>query len=166
MLVGMNPCPCGYYPDRNRCSCSPFAIRNYVNRISQALLDRMDLCVETQEVSWSEMRTHERAESSGEIRKRVERTHEIQRRRYQSTGYLFNSQITNADLDVFCSLDEECTRKMEEKYEEYQLSARTCTKVLKIARTIADMEGAESIRWKHLEEAFFYRSPNKKYWGC
>lgn len=166
LAASMNPCPCGYYPDRNRCSCSPFAIRNYVNRISQAFLDRMDLCVETREVSWSEMRTQERAESSAEIRNRVERTHEIQRRRYQSSGYLFNSQIPNADMDTFCHLDEECVRKMEEKYEEYHLSARTCSKVLKIARTIADMEGAESIRWKHLEESFFYRSPNKKYWGC
>ncbi|MCC8028674.1 MAG: YifB family Mg chelatase-like AAA ATPase [Lachnospiraceae bacterium] len=166
LTASMNPCPCGYFPDRSRCSCSPNAIHNYVNRISQALLDRIDLCVETQEISWNEMQNREPSESSAEIRKRVERTHTIQQERYRTASYRFNSQIPGSDLEVFCTLDAESSKRMAGKYEEYRLSARTYSKILKIARTIADMEEAETIRWKHLEEAFLYRSPNKKYWRC
>jgi len=165
ILVSTNPCPCGYYPDRNRCSCSPFAIRNYINRVSQALLDRIDLCVETAEVGFSEMHKKEESESSAVIRKRVERVHRIQRERYAGLGYCFNSQITGADMDRFCHLDAACERRMAQKYEEYGFSARTYNRTLKLARTLADMDGAGNIRWEHLEEAIFLRSPDKKYWG-
>ncbi len=165
LAASMNPCPCGYYPDRNRCSCSPFAIRNYINRVSQALLDRIDLCVETEEVSFSELQKKEAAESSAEIRKRVERVHQVQRERYAGRGYRFNSQITGADLERYCHLDADCERRMAQKYEEYGFSARTYNRTLKLARTLADMDASENIRWDHLEEAFFLRSPDKKYWG-
>ncbi len=164
LVASMNPCPCGYYPDRNRCSCSPHAIHRYVNRVSQALLDRIDLCVETQELSFAQMQTREEAEPSAAIRERVERVHHLQQERYRDCGYQFNSQLSNTDLDRFCPLDEESREKMQEKYEEYHLSARTYNQIRKIARTIADMEGAEQIRWAHLQEAFCYRSPSKKYW--
>ncbi len=164
LAASMNPCPCGYYPDRTRCSCSPNAIRNYMGRISQALLDRIDLCVESQEISYTEMKEKSFSESSAEIRKRVEQVHRIQSERYKDKPYRFNSQIANADMDTFCRLDAECEARMEEKFAEYALSARTYNKILKIARTLADMEAEEQIRWKHLEEAFFFRGPNKKYW--
>jgi len=166
LVASMNSCPCGYYPDRSRCSCSPNAIHNYVNRVSQALLDRIDLCVETQELSWNEMQNSGPAESSADIRRRVERTHAVQRERYHDETYRFNSQISGSDLELYCALDKESRNRMAEKYEEYRLSARTYSKILKIARTIADMEGTECICWRHLEEAFLYRSPNKKYWRC
>ncbi|MCD8111160.1 MAG: YifB family Mg chelatase-like AAA ATPase [Clostridiales bacterium] len=166
LVASMNSCPCGYFPDRSRCSCSPNAIHHYVNRISQALLDRIDLCVETQEISWNEMQNRELSESSAEIRRRVERTHAIQQKRYCDESYCYNSQISGSDLEVYCALDEESHKRMAEKYEEYRLSARTYSKILKIARTIADMEESPVIRWRHLEEAFLYRSPNKKYWRC
>ncbi|MCD8324090.1 MAG: YifB family Mg chelatase-like AAA ATPase [Clostridiales bacterium] len=164
LAASMNPCPCGYYPDRNRCSCSPSAIQNYMNRVSQALLDRIDLSVESQEITYAQMQDKTRSESSALIRKRVERVHEIQRERYKEKPYRFNSQIPNADMDLYCALDEECKQWIPEKYEEYQLSARTYHKILKIARTLADMAESGQIRREHLEEAFFYPSPNKKNW--
>ncbi len=167
LVASMNPCPCGYYPDRNRCSCSPFQIRQYVNHISQALLDRIDLCVEAQEISFFQMQDKENIpESSFAIRERVMRVHKIQEERFSDRTYRFNSQIPNTDLSAFCPLDETSRERMHLKYEEYHLSARTYNQILKTARTIADMDEEEQIRWRHLEEAFLYRSPNQKYWRC
>ncbi len=164
LVASMNPCPCGYYPDRSRCSCSPAMIHHYVNRVSQALLDRIDLCVETKEITFSEMQKKNEPESSAVIRARVERTHAIQQKRYRDRPYRFNSQIPNRDLDIFCALDCECRERLRDKFEEYHLSARTYNQIIKIARTIADMEEEAHITWRHLEEAFLFRSPNKKYW--
>ncbi len=164
LVASMNPCPCGYFPDRSRCSCSPSAIHHYINRISQALLDRIDLSVEAAELTFSEMREKKNAESSAKIRARVERTHALQQKRYEKKPYRFNSQLPNSDLEIFCPLDSVCQKRLAEKYEEYHLSARTYNKIIKLARTIADMEESENICWRHLEEAFLYRSPNKKYW--
>ncbi len=166
LVASMNPCPCGYYPDRNRCSCSSFQIRQYVNHVSQALLDRIDLCVETKELSFTEMQGREAPETSAVIRKRVERTHAVQRERFKDRPYRFNSQIPNADLAKFCALDAESRERMRMKFEEYGLSARTYNQVIKTARTIADMDASPQIRWLHLEEAFCFRSPGKKYWRC
>lgn len=164
LVASMNPCPCGYYPDRNRCSCSEAAIHSYISRVSQALLDRIDLCVETSELSFSEMQKTAKEESSEMIRRRVEQVHDLQKERYAGLAFSYNSQIPGASLDTWCRLDEEGRRAMEEKYEEYRLSARTYHKILKVARTIADLDGEEQIRTEHLEEAFCFRSPGKKYW--
>lgn len=164
LVAAMNPCPCGYYPDRNRCSCSAAAIHNYINRVSQALLDRMDLCVETSELSFSEIEKGKAAESSAEIRRRVERVHRLQKNRYEAFDFSFNSQIPGSGLETWCRLDDDCREAMRIKYEDYQLSARTYHKMLKVARTIADLDGQENIRREHLEEAFCFRSPSKKYW--
>ncbi len=164
LVASMNPCPCGYYPDRNRCSCTPYMIHRYVNHVSQALLDRIDLCVETKELSFPEMRRHDTPESSEEIRMRVERVHTLQRERYRDREYRFNAQVPNAEMNRFCVLDEECEEFMREKFEEYHLSARTYNQIRKTARTIADMEGTIHIEKRHLEEALCFRSPNKKYW--
>lgn len=164
LVASMNPCPCGYYPDMNRCSCTPHAIQQYIGRISQALLNRIDLCVEAQEMCYDDMQMKKEGESSAEIRKRVERVHQIQRERFDGRGYLYNSQMTVEDTGKFCMLDEKSRSEMAGKYEEYHLSARTYYKVLKTARTIADMEGSESVLWEHVEEALFFRNPDKKYW--
>ena len=165
LVASCNACPCGYFPDMRRCSCSPQAIHQYINRISQALLERIDLCVETQELTFSDMHSKKgREESSDTIRERVERAHRIQQERYRGQDICFNGQLTGRELEAFCPLDEESSWKMEEIYEEHGLSARTFCKIVKVARTIADMEGASDIRWRHLEEALCYRSPNKKYW--
>ncbi len=164
LVASMNPCPCGYYPDRNRCTCSPTAIQNYSNRVSQALLDRIDLCVETSELSYSEIQRDQPEESSEKIRKRIERVHQMQRERYRKNSFSFNSQISGSELGDWCRLDRECLEFVEQKYEEYHLSARTYHKVLKVARTIADLDDEEMIRRRHLEEAFCFRSPSRKYW--
>ncbi len=164
LVASMNPCPCGYYPDRNRCSCTPYMIHRYVNHVSQALLDRIDLCVETKELSFADMKRNDMPESSAVIRTRVERVHALQRERYRDRKYRFNAQIPNADLAGFCALDAECEAFMQEKFEEYHLSARTYNQIRKTARTIADMEGSTEIAMRHLEEALCFRSPSKKYW--
>lgn len=164
LVAAMNPCPCGYYPNMNRCSCSARSIQNYIGRISQALLNRIDLCVEAQEISYQDMQKHAKAESSEEIRKRVVRTQEIQKQRFQEMNYFYNSQIPSKHLGEFCQLNEESTEKMTAKYEEYGLSGRSYCKVLRVARTIADMEESRCVQWKHLEEALLYRGLDKKYW--
>lgn len=164
LVASMNPCPCGFYPNRNRCSCSPPAIQNYLNRVSQALLDRIDLCVETKELSFREIQQKSPSETSAAIRERVKRVHELQQERYRGSKIRFNSQLSGQDLAVFCRLDEESEQHMADFYDEYQLSARAYNKLLKVARTLADMEESEMIRWSHLEEALCFRSPNKKYW--
>ncbi len=127
-------------------------------------MNRMDLCVETEEVRYTTMKDVREEESSAVIRARVERVHEIQRERFKGRKYRFNSQMNMEDLERFCSLDAESTERMQDKYEEYHLSARTYGKILKTARTIADMAGTETIQWKHLNEAFMFRNPDKNYW--
>lgn len=164
LVASMNPCPCGYYPDMNRCTCTPLSIQQYIGRVSQALLNRIDLCVEAQEMRYQDMIDSGRTESSAEIRKRVERVHQTQKERFSGLEYQYNSQMSTEDIEKFCPLDEESRIKMAEKYEEYHLSARAYCKVLKTARTIADLEESETVRWKHIEEALFFRNPDKKYW--
>ncbi|MEI3339571.1 MAG: YifB family Mg chelatase-like AAA ATPase [Eubacterium sp.] len=164
LVASMNPCACGYYPDMNRCNCSPRSIQQYIGRVSQALLNRIDLCVEATEIKYQDVRLHRESESSAQIRERVERTHEIQKSRFQKSACRFNSQMTTEEIHRFCCLDRESQEKMEEKYEEYHLTARTYNKLLRTARTIADMEQEEQILWRHIEEALLFRSPDKKYW--
>ena len=164
LVASMNPCACGYYPDMNRCNCSPRSIQQYIGRVSQALLNRIDLCVEATEIKYQDVRLHRESESSAQIRERVERTHEIQKSRFQKSACRFNSQMTTEEIHRFCCLDRESQEKMEEKYEEYHLTARTYNKLLRTARTIADMDQEEQILWRHIEEALLFRSPDKKYW--
>lgn len=164
LVASMNPCACGYYPDMNRCNCSPRSIQQYIGRVSQALLNRIDLCVEATEIKYQDVQLHRESESSAQIRERVERTHEIQKSRFQKSACRFNSQMTTEEIHRFCCLDRESQEKMEEKYEEYHLTARTYNKLLRTARTIADMEQEEQILWRHIEEALLFRSPDKKYW--
>ena len=164
LVASMNPCACGYYPDMNRCNCSPRSIQQYIGRVSQALLNRIDLCVEATEIKYQDVRLHRESESSAQIRERVERTHEIQKSRFQKSACRFNSQMTTEEIHRFCCFDRESQEKMEEKYEEYHLTARTYNKLLRTARTIADMDQEEQILWRHIEEALLFRSPDKKYW--
>ncbi len=164
LVASMNPCPCGYYPDMNRCSCSSQAIQQYIGHISQALLNRIDLCVEAQEMCYSDMKNDVKGESSADIRKRVERVHLIQKKRFEKCSCHYNSQMTAEDIEKFCRMDEESGVKMAEKYEEYHLSARSYYKVLRVARTIADLEESEQVAWEHISEALFFRNPDKKYW--
>ena len=158
MLVGaMNPCPCGYYPDMERCHCTPYEVRRYLRRVSGPILDRMDICVEAQPVEFWDIAGQPAAESSARIRERVMRARQIQTTRFADTGLRFNSDMKAADVERYCGLGGKEKRFMERMYTSMQLSARGYHKIIKVARTIADLEGADNIREEHLAEAICYR---------
>ncbi len=165
VLVGaMNPCNCGYYPDLTKCHCSAAMIQRHMNKLSQPLLDRMDLCVEVSAISYHELvDEEENGEDSATIRARVEHMHEIQRERFKGTGITFNSQIPVKALSEYCHLEEPEATYMEVMFEKMDLTARTYHKLLRVARTIADMDGVEDIRKHHLQEAIMFRGMDKVY---
>lgn len=157
LVAAMNPCPCGCYPDRSRCRCTPGQIQNYQGRISRAILDRMDLCLSIRPVSYDEMTDRGQWEASEVIRERVQSVHALQRERYRNSNTRFNSQLTQEELRQYCCLGAEEEAFMKQVYEQQKLSGRGYNRLLKLARTIADMEGSEQIRLRHLEEAVVYR---------
>ncbi len=165
LVAAANPCPCGHFPDRNRCRCSEEQIRRYLGKISKPILDRIDICAEAAPVAYGELRSRQKAESSAAIRERVERVHEIQKRRFAGRDIRFNSQMNGEDLAGFCRLSPEEERFFGLLYRKKGLSARAYAKILKVARTIADLDGAEQIGHAHLCEAIGYRSLEEKYWA-
>ena len=165
LLAAMNPCPCGYYPDLNRCRCTPRDIRFYINKISQPLLDRIDLCVECSPVTYDELTgSVEAGESSAKIREKVVRAHEIQQERFAGTGIRFNSEIPSSKMEKYCPLDEKAGEVMEKAFSVMRLSARGYHRIIKVARTIADLDGASVIGREHAAEAVCYRMIDRKYW--
>ena len=164
LVCAMNPCPCGYYPDRNRCRCTEPQVRKYMGRVSGPILDRMDLCVELQPVDVLSLRRDSSEESSSRIRQRVQRARKLQEQRYTGTVYRFNADIDVSDIERFCPLGEEEHACMEQLYHSMQLSARAYHRIMKVARTIADLEEADRISTEHLLEAAFYR-PALEYWN-
>lgn len=165
LICSLNPCPCGYYPNMNRCTCTPTAINNYLNKISQPLLDRIDLCVEAPAVSYEEMTGKEGGITSIELRKIVTRVHEIQRRRYQGTKLRFNSDLGSREIEEYCPVNNQGRELLEKAFRGQMLTARGYHRIIKVARTIADMEEAEEISQKHVSEALAYRMLDKKYWN-
>lgn len=166
MLIGaMNPCSCGFFPDREKCRCSLSDVQNYLGRISQPLLDRIDMTVEAIRIEYRDLDGPKEEESSKEIRKRVYRAQEIQRNRYQEESFRFNAFLPANKVQEYCALGKEEKRLMKSAYSMMNLSARAYHKILKVARTIADLDESKYIQTKHLSEAFFYRSLEKKYWG-
>ena len=157
LVASMNPCPCGYYPDRNRCTCSASMINRYRRRISRPILDRIDLCVNVEEIEYKALSTIGKNESTGEIRKRVEQARQIQAERYGGLEINFNSQLTGSEIMRFCELGNEEKKLMENAFETMNLSARGYHRILRVARTIADMGGCERIKSEHLAEALGYR---------
>lgn len=164
LVCAMNPCPCGYYPDRNRCRCTEPQVRKYMGRVSGPILDRMDLCVELQPVDVLSLKNGSPEESSSRIRQRVQRARKLQEQRYTDTMYRFNADIDVSDIERFCPLGEEEQACMEQLYYSMQLSARAYHRIMKVARTIADLEAADRISTEHLLEAAFYR-PALEYWN-
>lgn len=164
MVVTMNPCPCGYYPDRNKCRCTQPQIEKYLGKVSGPLLDRIDLCVELQPVDILHLQTKITGESSEQMRERIERARKMQEKRYAGTEYRFNGDVSSADVDHYCSLGETEKNVMEQLYHALELSARAYHRILKTARTIADLEEQENIAKEHLLEAACYR-PSGEYWG-
>ena len=167
LVAAMNPCPCGYYnhPDK-QCVCGPGIVQRYLNKISGPLLDRIDLHVEVTPVSFDELTTDVPIEGSKEIRKRVEVTRKIQQRRFnERTGMHCNAQMTQNDLDSFCKIDETGRTILKTAMDRMGLSARAYDRILKVARTIADIENSESIESNHLAEAIQYRSLDREGWA-
>lgn len=165
LVAAMNPCPCGYFPDRRRCHCSDSAIRRYLSKVSQPLLDRIDLCVETAAVPIELLRQRKKEETSIQIQKRVTRAHERQRKRYYKEEILFNSQLSVRQMKQFCTLTSEEEAFLLDAVKQYQFSARAYHRVLRVARTIADLAGKEQILKEHLCEALAYHNGNLKYWN-
>lgn len=165
LLTALNPCACGYYPDMQRCRCTQAGLKRYYERISQPLLDRIDICVEASALSYHEITGKQENESSESIRKRVVACHEIQHLRFQNEEFKYNSQIPASRLQDYCRLDMKEQRYMEDIYTRMELTGRTYHKILRVARTIADLDKQQQIKMKHLNEAICYRSVNEKYWG-
>jgi magnesium chelatase family protein len=159
LVAAMNPCPCGYFGDRGRaCRCSPQQIRKYQGRISGPLMDRIDLHIEVPSVKYAALAGGREGESSASIKKRVEASRAAQKKRFGSSGVLTNARMTEKQIQAHCAIDEESHRLMEMAVEKLGLSARAMNRVLKVSRTIADLEGREKIEPAHVAEAIQYRS--------
>lgn len=165
VIAAMNPCPCGYYGDAtHKCSCSEIKIRRYLNKISGPLLDRFDIHVEVPPVKFDELRNTELTETSEQIKKRVDRAREIQRKRFAGTKTICNAKIDSEQFEKFCIIDNDAEKTLKNAFENLGLTARAYDRVLKVARTIADLENSEIIRSEHILEAVQYRSLDRKYW--
>ena len=159
LLASMNPCPCGYLGDSKvECTCSDFQKEKYKNKISGPLLDRIDIQVKVPRQDYEKLRINsKKSESSKEIRKRVNKAREIQLERYKGTKVLFNSMLTPAMIEKWCKIGEEEERLMKMAFDNLNLSARGYHRILKLARTIADLDGCENISSSHISEALQYR---------
>lgn len=167
VVAAMNPCPCGYYGDgTNRCTCSDVKIKRYLSRISGPLLDRFDIHVEVPPVKFEELRSSEITESSAEIKKRVDAARKIQRERFEGSSTLCNAKINAEQFEKACIIDKAAEKTLKEAFESLGLTARAYDRVLKVARTIADLEQSEIIRSEHVLEAVQYRSLDRKYWSA
>lgn len=166
LLVGaMNPCACGFYPDLNKCTCTATALNNYAGKISQPLLDRMDLCVEVPVVPFQEiLKKESHGMDSIAMRSMVEKARRIQQDRYHGMGICFNSELSGTRVDEFCVLTEGGRRLLEQIFDKLELSARSYHRIMKTARTIADLQESELIEKAHLSEAVCFRSPDKNFW--
>lgn len=165
MLLGaMNPCPCGYLGDKQKqCTCSEFQISRYQSRLSGPLLDRIDLQVEVPRLTSEELLNIEPAtESSADIRKRVIKARKIQAERYKNDGILTNSELTSKLIKKYCQIDEQSTALLKTAIVKYQLSGRRYDRILKLARTIADLDNSENIKQIHLMQALQYRMSNSQ----
>lgn len=166
MLVGaMNPCPCGYFPDKNKCKCKEYEIIRYKNKISGPILDRVDLCVEAAKVEVADLMGHGTGqnETSEQIRNRVIEARKRQEFRYRNTSYHFNADIAVKDMNRYCKLGGKEERFMEQIFTSLQLSARAFHRIIKVARTIADLAGEEKISELHISEAVCYRFTNENF---
>ena len=167
LVASMNPCPCGYYnhPDKD-CSCAPGIVQRYLNKVSGPLLDRIDIHVEVVPVPFRELSNLTSSEKSEVIRERVIRARRIQEERFkESKGIYCNAQMTSRQLRSICAIDQTGQTLLKNAMEKLNLSARAYDRILKVARTIADLDGSEGIRPEHLAEAIQYRSLDRENWA-
>ena len=160
MVCAMNPCKCGWYGDASgRCKCSPLAVENYRSRISGPMLDRIDIVVEVPSVAFEDLRLRQEAEPSRDIKARVDAARKIQVERYGSGG-MCNARMGPDQMRSFCQLSDGCAQLMQDAFSQMGLTARSYDRILKVARTIADLEGSQDILEHHLAEAIQYRTSN------
>ena len=159
LVAAMNPCPCGYYSDpNNECTCTIPQIQRYRSKISGPLMDRIDIHIEVPAVKYRDLASREPGESSREIKKRIDSARKTQLNRFKGLKIYCNAQMSNRHIKKFCQIDEASQKLLELAIDKFGLSARAYARVLKVARTIADLEGQESIQPAHLSEAIQYRS--------
>ncbi len=164
LIASMNPCKCGYFGDEKRhCSCTPTQITNYRSKISGPLLDRIDIQVEVASVDYSDLSNEEKGDSSAVIKERVNRARLVQKERYKELAIHSNAQLSAGQLEEFCRIGEREHRVLENAFNRLGFSGRAYSRILKVARTIADLEGEKDINGSHIAEAIQYRSLDRKY---
>ena len=167
LAASMNPCKCGYYGDpKHECTCTPPQIQKYMSKISGPMLDRIDIHVEVPSVSYSDLSSDSAEESSARIKNRVEKARLIQHERYKEDGIYTNSQLSSSMIRKYCRISPEIKEVLRGAFDNLGLSARAHDRILKVARTIADLEGTEEITVNHIAEAIQYRSLDRKFWGA
>ena len=165
LVASMNPCPCGYYGSKlHECKCTPMQIHNYLNKLSGPLMDRIDLQIEVDAINYSDLTDETIEETSAEIKKRVSKAREIQNKRFANMKIHSNSAMNTALVKKYCKLSAECEKVFERAFNTLNLTARAHDRILKVARTIADLDGSENIKLEHLVVAINYRSLDRKYW--
>jgi magnesium chelatase family protein len=166
LICAANPCKCGKLLEKNgQCSCTPLQVGQYIGKLSGPLLDRIDIHTEVTGIKYKDLDSGKTGDSSEVIRKRVDRARAIQLERYRKCGIYSNSQMRPSMFDRFCKMDSRCKKLLEDAFDKLGLSARAHARILKVARTIADMEESDGIRTHHLAEAIQYRSLDRKFWN-
>ena len=166
LVAAMNPCPCGYFGHPTReCICSPKAVHNYLSKISGPMLDRIDIHIEVPPVNYDELNSTGREETSAEIRARVNRARDIQTERYRGTDVSCNARLTPSMLKKYCVMEDKASGYLKMAFEKLGMSARAYDRILKIARTVADLDGSEIIKREHIFSSISFRTLDKKYWS-
>lgn len=164
-VASMNPCPCGYYGSQDKeCTCTPQAIERYMGKISGPLLDRIDIQIEVTPVKYQKLSSDTPVETSEQIKLRINKARKIQNERYKNDNIYSNSELTPKLIEKYCKLDEKGKKILENAFQKLGLSARAHGRILKVARTIADLDGKENIEVTHIAEAIQYRNLDRKYW--
>jgi magnesium chelatase family protein len=167
LFASMNPCPCGYFNHPQKaCICSPSVVRKYLHKISGPLLDRIDLQIEVVPVRYEELTNHAITENSSTIRERVQKARTIQLKRFsQDSGIITNAQMQSYELKKWAQLDDPSTKLLKMAMEQFHLSARAYDRIIKVARTIADLDGSKDIQNQHISESIQYRMLDRAAWG-
>lgn len=166
LIASMNPCPCGNYGSKDKeCHCSPGQISKYLSKLSGPIMDRIDIHIEVDNVTYDQLKSEEKEESSAEIKKRVDKARAMQLERYKGEKIFCNAKMTPAMTKKYCKLDQMGDNMLRNAFERLKLSARAHDKILKVARTIADLDGNENIEARHIAEAISYRTLDRKYWN-
>lgn len=165
LIASMNPCPCGHYGSKKvQCKCTPTQIHKYLSKLSGPLMDRIDLHIEVDSVEYGDLTSTRENETSAQIKQRVDKAREIQLKRFKNSKIYSNAKMSAPMCKKFCVLNEECEKLVKNAFDKLNLSARAYNRILKVARTIADLDGSENIEIAHIAEAIQYRTLDNKYW--